>query len=164
MRPAEELRYLILAAQREGNRMLGQALKPLGVTPSQAEVLRLLQERQPLTLNGLGELLVCESGSSPSRLVDRLISAGLVDRAVPEHDRRHIELSLTREGARVADEIAEIERGLYDMIDAASEGRDVAEVIGFLRVFVSDLPAGRALARRGGADGGPGSSPSTSVE
>ena len=128
--------------------MLGQALKPLGVTPSQAEVLRLLQERQPLTLNGLGELRVCESGSSPSRLVDRLIFAGLVDRQVPEHDRRHIELSLTREGMRIAGEIAEIERRLYDMIDAAAEGRDVDEITGFLRVFVGDLPAGRALARR----------------
>lgn len=148
MRPAEELRYLILAAQREGNRLLGQALKPLGVTPSQAEVVRLLQERQPLTLNGLGELLVCESGSSPSRLVDRLISAGLVDRQVPEHDRRHIELSLTREGRRIAGEIAEIERRLYDTIDAAAEGRDIEEITGFLRAFVGDLPAGRALARR----------------
>jgi DNA-binding MarR family transcriptional regulator len=148
VRPAEELRYLILAAQREGNRMLGQALKPLGVTPSQAEVVRLLQERQPLTLTGLGELLVCESGSSPSRLVDRLISAGLVDRQVPEHDRRHIELSLTREGRRIAGEIAEIERRLYDTIDAAAEGRDIEEITGFLRAFVGDLPAGRALARR----------------
>ena len=154
MRPAEELRYLILAAQREGNRMLGQALKPLGVTPSQAEVVRLLQERQPLTLNGLGELLVCESGSSPSRLVDRLISAGLVDRQVPEHDRRHIELTLTREGMRIAGEIAEVERRLYDTIDAAAEGRDIAEIAGFLRAFVGDLPAGRALARRARAQTG----------
>ncbi|MFD0850865.1 MarR family winged helix-turn-helix transcriptional regulator, partial [Actinomadura adrarensis] len=98
--------------------------------------------------NGLGELLVCESGGSPSRLVDRLISAGLVDRQVPEHDRRHIELSLTREGTRIADEITEIERRLYDMIDAAAEGRDIDEITGFLRAFVSDLPAGRAMARR----------------
>jgi MarR family transcriptional regulator, organic hydroperoxide resistance regulator len=154
VRSAEELRYLILAAQREGNRMLGQALKPLGVTPSQAEVLRLLQERQPLTLNGLGDLLVCESGSSPSRLVDRLISAGLVHRQVPEHDRRHVELSLTPEGARIAGEIAEVEERLYDMIDAAAEGRDVDEITGFLRVFVGELPAGRALARRAGERSG----------
>ena len=43
MRPVEELRFLILAAQREGNRMLSHALRPLGITPAQAEVLRLLQ-------------------------------------------------------------------------------------------------------------------------
>ena len=78
--PAEELRYLILAAQREGNRAFARRLRPLGLTPSQAEVLRLLDERQPLSLTGLGELLVCESGTNPSRLVDRLVTTGLVRR------------------------------------------------------------------------------------
>ena len=98
MHRSEELRYLILAAQREGNRMLAQALKPLGVTPSQAEVLSLLRTRRPLSLNGLGDLLVCESGNSPSRLVDRLVAAGLVMRQTDDTDRRHVKLSLTPEG------------------------------------------------------------------
>src|SRR6266496_116610 len=66
---AEEFRYLVLTAQREGNRILTEALRPLDLTPSQAEVLRVLQEHQPLSLIALGELLVCESGS-PSRLVE----------------------------------------------------------------------------------------------
>ncbi|SNT53138.1 DNA-binding transcriptional regulator, MarR family [Streptosporangium subroseum] len=148
MRPAEELRYLILAAQREGNRLLGQALRPLGITSSQAEVIRILQDRGSLTLNGLGDLLVCESGNSPSRLVDRLASAGLVNRQVPAHDRRHIELSLTEEGLRLARQIIEIEEDLYRSIDAASEGHDLDEITGFLRAFVTGLPAGQALARR----------------
>lgn len=153
MRPAEELRYLILAAQREGNRLLAQALRPLGVTPSQAEVVRVLQERGPLTLNGLGELLVCESGNSPSRLVDRMVATGLVRREVAAHDRRHVELSVTSEGARLGRRIIEIENALYRSIDAAAEGRDVQEVLGFLRAFVGDLPAGQALARRVALDG-----------
>ncbi|MEU7748154.1 MarR family transcriptional regulator [Nonomuraea sp. NPDC049158] len=148
MRTAEELRYLILAAQREGNRLLGQALKPLGVTPSQAEVLRILADRPPLTLNGLGDLLVCESGNSPSRLVDRLATMGLIDRQVSAHDRRHIELSLTEEGRRLARQITTIEDDLYRSIDAAAEGRDLAQITDFLRAFVADLPAGQALARR----------------
>jgi DNA-binding MarR family transcriptional regulator len=148
VRPAEELRYLILAAQREGNRLLAQALRPLGITPSQAEVIRILQDRRLLTLNGLGDLLVCESGNSPSRLVDRLTSAGLVDRQVSAHDRRHVEVTLTEEGLRLAGQIAAIEEGLYESIDAASEGRDLDQITGFLRAFVADLPAGQALARR----------------
>ncbi|GHO54498.1 hypothetical protein KSB_29730 [Ktedonobacter robiniae] len=43
MQPAEELRYLILAAQREGERILTEVLRPLDLTPSQAEVLHVLQ-------------------------------------------------------------------------------------------------------------------------
>ena len=120
----------------------------MGITSSQAEVLRVLADRQPLTLTGLGELLVCESGNSPSRLVDRLTAVGLVHRQVSAHDRRHIELSLTDEGKALARRITVIEDDLYQVIDAAAEGRDLDQVTGFLRALVADLPAGQALARR----------------
>jgi DNA-binding MarR family transcriptional regulator len=148
MRRAEHLRFAILAAQREGNRLLAQALKPLGVTPSQAEVLRLLQQRGPLTLNGIGQLLVCESGNSPSRLVDRMAGAGLLDRRTAANDRRHVEISLTPEGDRVASAVAEVEQTLYGMIDAAAEGHDTDAILGFVHSFVDHLPSGQALARR----------------
>ena len=76
MQPIEELRYLILAAQREGNRLFADVLRPLHLTPSQAEVLRVLQDHEPLSLIALGDLLVCETGS-PSRLVQGLVFAVL---------------------------------------------------------------------------------------
>jgi DNA-binding MarR family transcriptional regulator len=148
MRPAEEVRYLVLAAQREGNRRLAQALRPLGVTPSQAEALRLLYEEQPLSLSGLGELLVCESGVSPSRLVDRMVAAGLVRRETARHDRRHVELSLTEEGGRLARQVGDIETQLYEQIDAALAGHALPEITGFLWALVTDQPAGEALHRR----------------
>ncbi|HET8591630.1 MAG TPA: winged helix DNA-binding protein, partial [Nakamurella sp.] len=93
-----EFRYLILALQREGNRALAAALKPTGLTPSQAEALIVLADRQPLTLAGLGALLVCETRSSPSRLVDRLVTQGLVARSEDADDRRYVTLSLTPAG------------------------------------------------------------------
>ena len=77
MERADELRYLILAAQREGSRLFSEQIRPLGLTPSQAEVLSVLYEVQPLSLIELGSRLVCETGS-PSRLVDGLVKAGLV--------------------------------------------------------------------------------------
>ncbi|MFC5924768.1 MarR family winged helix-turn-helix transcriptional regulator [Micromonospora vulcania] len=150
MRPAEELRYLVLAAQREGNRRLAQSLRPLGITPSQAEVLRLLQDRQPLSLSGLGELLVCESGVNPSRLVDRLVAAELVRREIAQHDRRHVELSLTDEGRRIARQVGHIESELYAAIDAALAGHQLEQITGFLWNLVADQPAGEALQRRMG--------------
>ncbi|MEV4395306.1 hypothetical protein [Nonomuraea sp. NPDC049607] len=64
------------------------------------------------------------------------------------HDRRHIELSLIPDGARLGQEITKIEDDLYRSIDAAAEGRDLEQLFGFLRAFVADLPAGQALARR----------------
>ncbi|MFC5219746.1 MarR family winged helix-turn-helix transcriptional regulator [Streptomyces coerulescens] len=148
MRPAEEIRYLVLAAQREGNRRLAQELRPLGLTPSQAEVLRLLAERQPLALNALGGLLVCESGSNPSRLVDRLVAAGLVHRAEAAEDRRRVELTLTPKGSQAASQVVDVEDRLYDRIDAVAASHDGRAVRDFLRALVDGEPSGLALARR----------------
>lgn len=148
MREAEHLRFAILAAQREGNRLLSQALKPHGITPSQAEVLRLLQQHGTLSLNGLGQLLVCESGTSPSRLVDRLVAAGLVERRTDAEDRRHLQLSLTPEGERLAAAVAGIEEELYGFIDAAAEGVETTAVLEFLHRLIDPLPAGKALDKR----------------
>ncbi|PUB25972.1 DNA-binding MarR family transcriptional regulator [Promicromonospora sp. AC04] len=151
MRPAEELRYLVLAIQREGNRLLASELRPLGVTPSQAEVVRVLADYQPLTLAGLGELLVCETGGSPSRLVDRLVTVGLVDRGAGATDRRRVTLALTADGERLAARIAEVEERLYERIDGLTTGTPVSEALTLLRAFAGAFPAGQAVVRRGGA-------------
>jgi DNA-binding MarR family transcriptional regulator len=151
MRPAEELRYLVLAIQREGNRLLASELRPLGVTPSQAEVVRVLADYQPLTLTGLGELLVCETGGSPSRLVDRLVTMGLVDRGAGATDRRRVTLALTADGERLATRIAEVEERLYEKIDDLTAGTPVPEALTLLRAFAGSFPAGQAVVRRGGA-------------
>jgi len=151
MEPAEELRYLILAIQREGNRVLAAELKPLGVTPSQAEVLRVLRDHGPLTLSGLGELLVCETGSSPSRLVDRLVTQGLVQRRAGADDRRFVTLALTPEGRRLARRVVTAERRLHDVLDRLTADRPVDAALEVLRGVAEAFPAGRAVAlRRGG--------------
>jgi DNA-binding MarR family transcriptional regulator len=148
MRPAEQIRFLILAAQRDGNRQLAQALRPLGITPAQGEAVRLLADRQPLTLSGLGELLVCESGTNPSRLVDRLVAAGLVGRGEARQDRRTVALTLTPEGSRVATQVAAIEEQMYQDFETAGTGHDLDEVISYLRALTAGQPAGRAVRQR----------------
>lgn len=148
MRVAEELRYLILAIQREGNRLLAAELRPLGVTPSQAEVLRVLSDHQPLTLNALGGLLVCETGNSPSRLVDRLVAQGLVQRDIDPHDRRYVTLGLTADGKRLSRRITLVEERLYGTIDDLIAGQPVDKALSMLRALASAFPAGHAVARR----------------
>jgi DNA-binding MarR family transcriptional regulator len=153
MRVAEELRYLILAIQREGNRLLAAELRPLGVTPSQAEVLRVLGDHGPLTLTALGELLVCETGNSPSRLVDRLVAQDLVRRDIDPEDRRYVMLSLTTGGEDLSRRICAVEELLYSTIDELVADHDVDETLGTLRALAAAFPAGRAVARRRDAAG-----------
>ena len=148
MRSAEELRYLVLAVQREGNRLLAADLKPLGLTPSQAEVLRVLREFQPLTLTGLGELLVCETGNNPSRLVDRLVALGLVERRADVGDRRAVTLQLSPEGRTLERRVVTVERRLHDRLDRLTAGQPVTEALTVLRSIADAFPAGAALARR----------------
>ncbi len=152
MKVAEELRYLILAIQREGNRLLAAELRPLGVTPSQAEVLRVLRDHGPLTLSALGGLLVCETGNSPSRLVDRLVAQGLVQRDTDPDDRRYLALSLTPDGKALSKRIIAAEEALHSAIDKLITDQPVAETITTLRALAGAFPAGEALARRRAAE------------
>jgi DNA-binding MarR family transcriptional regulator len=110
-------------------------------------MLRVLADHAPLSLNGLGSLLVCESGSSPSRLVDRAVARGLVLRRASSTDGRGVELTLTPEGERMAREVSVIEEAMYAGLDAISDA-GALQARAFLRTYVSGSPAGEALARR----------------
>ena len=154
MRRAEQLRWLALAAQREGNRSLATALRPLGLTPAQSEVLRLLGDHAPLTLTGVGELLVCESGTNPSRLVDRTVELGLVDRATPDAgDRRQVILQLTAKGHSLEKQVRGIEEAMYAGLDGIGTDAELATVIAVLERVVAGHPSGDAIAARVGREG-----------
>ncbi|MEL6407583.1 MAG: MarR family transcriptional regulator [Chloroflexota bacterium] len=145
----EEIRYLILAIQREGNRNFSEALRPLDLTPAQAEVIRILSEIQPTTLLNLGEHLVCESGS-PSRLINRMVKNGLVEKQPSPDDGRAILLSLTAQGEDALQHLDVIETALHSAIEAtiAESGLSSKEIANTLWQFVRDTESGNALQRR----------------
>lgn len=140
------LRYTILAVQREGNRLLTDKLRPVGVTPAQAEVLTVVDEWGPLHLRRLGSLLVCEAGS-PSRLVAALVAKGLLERAADPADRRRLAIGLTAAGRLVVDAIHHTEQELYVlMAQQIPRSADWAEISGALLAGTS---AEKVLRRRG---------------
>lgn len=147
MNSIEELRYLILAAQREGDRLLSAALEPIGLTTSQAEVLRVLYDYAPLSLVELGERLICETGS-PSRLVNTLVEKKLVERAPDERDRRMVTLSLSTAGRQLTDQIMAIEQAFYATIASLLGVTSLEQVNETLWKFVAGRPTGEALMRR----------------
>src|SRR5215469_7228114 len=149
MHLAEEIRYLLLATQREGNRYFAEALRPLDLTPAQAEVLRVLQEYQPISLRDLGKLLVCEHGS-PSRLVDGLVTAGLVSRSPSQQDGRSVTLTLSERGKEQAEQVVDIEATLDQQIMGLIEGVPIRDVMEMFWRYIAGRPAGEALARRAG--------------
>ena len=151
MDPAEELRYLVLGAQREGARALAELLRPTGLTPAQAEVLAVVRDAdRPLTVREIGERLVCEGGS-PSRLVASVVAAGLLQRGERDGDRRAVELSLTPDGAKTARAVAEAERELHAWLSSSLSERELAAAANALRKLVDGRQTGLAIARRRGA-------------
>jgi DNA-binding MarR family transcriptional regulator len=147
MRAEEELRFLILAAQREGSRSFSAALAPLELTPAQAEVIRCLADAGPISLRTLGEMLVCESGS-PSRLVDSLVGRELVERREDSRDRRSVVLKLTAVGARLDRAVRKVEDALYDGIARQLNSEAIRAALELLRPVVAGTIAGDAIARR----------------
>lgn len=139
-----ELRYLILAAQREGSRRLGESLRHLGLTPAQAEVLDVLSTHPQVTLAELGRLLVCEAGS-PSRLVDSLVRRGLVNRLPHELDRRAVMIELTEEGRALATRLGDATGRLVEAITTRLTRDDVTELRRLLHALLRDTDGGFAI-------------------
>jgi DNA-binding MarR family transcriptional regulator len=147
VRPGEHLRYLVLAAQREGNRMFAAALKPLGLTPAWAEAISVLDQREPLTIRELGLLLVCE-GEHPSRLVSRMVAAGLLTTEPSPEDVRARWIRLTPDARALLPRLRKIENQLHATIEKAVDPDGLEACRAVLENFVDGLPAGDALARR----------------
>lgn len=144
----EEFRYLVLAAQREGNRALATALKPHDLTPSQAEAIAVLRDAgRPLTVREIGDRLVCEGGS-PSRLMSTLTGKGLVSSGPDPSDARATLLSLTPLGVKTARAVSKVERDLYAGLGSLLAESNVKAALPVLRALVGPLPTGQALERR----------------
>lgn len=149
MDPIEELRYLVLAAQRDGNRRLAEALRPLDVTPAQAEVVTVLATvGVPLSVRELGELLVCETGS-PSRLVRSVVGSGWALTATDDADGRVSRIRLTAAGRVLADAVRAVEAEFHrHLAEAVAPAGGPDDLVATLRAIVGDGPSGRALAQR----------------
>jgi MarR family transcriptional regulator, organic hydroperoxide resistance regulator len=148
MDSVQELRYLILGAQREGSRALSELLRPTGLTPAQAEVLAVVAEaNRALTVREIGERLVCETGS-PSRLVASVADAGLLERGERAGDRRAVELSLTDRGRATVEAVRRAEAELHEWLASSLSQREQTVLARALRKLVHERPSGDALARR----------------
>ncbi|MEO0526429.1 MAG: MarR family transcriptional regulator [Bacteroidota bacterium] len=81
------------------NEIVASALKPFEVSVQQFNVLRILRGRkgEPANLSTLNERMVNKM-SNTTRLVDKLLLKGYVNRFVCESNRRKVEISITDKG------------------------------------------------------------------
>ncbi|RSL31826.1 MarR family transcriptional regulator [Salibacterium salarium] len=144
----ERLRYLILAAQRQGNRMLNQFLSSSGLTSSTAEVIRVLEEHEPISLKELGSLLICETGS-PSRLIKGLINEGIVEQVANPKDSRSKLLRLTKIGKSKMKFIKDTEQKFYEQFFEVFTMDELKNTNLLLSGLIKEISDTEALKKRG---------------
>jgi MarR family transcriptional regulator, organic hydroperoxide resistance regulator len=144
--PLFELALTVKAAQRALEQLTNEAMKPLGVTGPQADAIIVIGQAEPLSLKELGELLIAEAGH-PSRLVDRLVEAGVVDRRTGV-DRRRIELSLTSRGRRLEKRILAAREQIRELALEVLGDRDIEPTLELLRHMLQVSPLAGVIERR----------------
>ena len=93
--------------------ILSGVLKPFDISSQQFNVLRILrgQNDEPANLSTLNERMITKM-SNTTRLVDKLITKGYVDRITCPSNRRKVEISITEKGK------AELEKMDAAMLEA----------------------------------------------
>ena len=145
--PADRLRLLVLALQREATRMLGALLRDDGLTAAQSEILVVVGEHGPLTLKALGELILSEN-ASPSRAVDLLVRRGLLHRVTRPEDRRSVAIELTDRGREMLPRISVAMQKLAAPIRSSLSSDELATVTDLLGQLLTDKMSAEAIATR----------------
>jgi len=77
-------------------------LKPAGITPQQFNILRILRGSHPRPLSTLQiRERMLDKMSDTSRIVDRMISKGLVNKATSQKDRRLVDIVISPKGLKL---------------------------------------------------------------
>ena len=91
----------VIYLESESRRLAREASQRVGVTATQLNVLKLLEEIGELSLSELSRLLAAQN-SSVSCIVDRMVQAGLVAREQSPDDRRVWRIRMTPKGEEIA--------------------------------------------------------------
>lgn len=116
---------------------LSEALKPYKLSIAQFNVLRILrgQKGKPASLACVNDKMIHKM-SNTTRLVDKLLKKGLVERIICPNNRRMIELTITSEGLELLKEldvvISETEANLMHNLEEQEMAR-LVELLGKLK-------------------------------
>ena len=108
------------------NETIANALKPFGTSLQQFNVLRILrgQKGKPANLSTLNARMVTKM-SNTSRLVDKLLAKGHVERRVCPSNRRKIEITITEQGIG---KLGEMDKAMKDAEDEILENLSQKEL------------------------------------
>ncbi len=127
--------HIILVGNKINEAFL-QALKPFDVSVQQFNVMRILrgQNGQPANLCTLNERMITKM-SNTTRLVDKLLSKGYVERVTCPSNRRKIEISITASGKKALMEMDGAIKNAEDHLVKNLSDPDLENLNGLLNKF-----------------------------
>lgn len=104
--PSRRVLISLLYTANQVNDQMGETLKAFDISIPQFNVLRILrgQNRSPANLSTIQERMVSKM-SNTTRLVDKLISKDYVERVICEENRRKVEITITKKGLQLLEQI-----------------------------------------------------------
>lgn len=124
---ADKFLQAIQMAEKTISRERYRRLAAIDLTTAQAQILLILKEQQPLSLNDLGAQRVTDA--PPSRVVSTLVDRGWVSRKDQSDDRRRVELALTASGTKKAADIRRINRAINRWAAKKLKGKPIASAV-----------------------------------
>ena len=118
--------HLVLTVLHTASGLLSKhrmLLKPHGITPEQFNILRILrgQKGKPIALRDISNRMI-DKNSNTSRLVDKLLAKGLVQREACPADRRRVDIVLTASGQQITEALKNImDREMSSLEDVWSQ-------------------------------------------
>ncbi len=124
----QELRNNLLCTAGWLNNQIRDFLGPFGITAKQYDILQILAEYQPdsMPIQQIRDRMI-DKMSDTSRLVDRLIQKGLVEKIPCSHDRRSNRASITNLGQQLLKRI-ETRYSELDKILAGLQSSDLDQL------------------------------------
>lgn len=102
--------------------LISKQLKPFGLTNQQYNVLRILrgQGKNYISVNAISDRMI-DKMSNVSRLIDKLVDKGLVQRKVNKDDRRQADIMINQKGLDLVLAIEETEEDLKANFSSLSQ-------------------------------------------
>lgn len=138
----EKLRYLTKAVDLEGEKQFAQLLSSEDITPTQNEVLKILDRYGSLSISEVGDLLICGS-DNPSRVVQRLLLKNLIIKEKNGSDSRKINLVLTELGKQTLNKTTIIENQFNHQI--AQNFENTIAIDKLIDIFTKQISGSKTL-------------------
>lgn len=109
------INYMLTLAQHVVGQQMALRLEAYGITPGQYNALNYLWGRGAVNPKDIAQALALDT-STMSGVLNQLQKKGLIDRQIDHHDRRKVNIVLTKAGDAIQDHVCDIVRQIDHMV------------------------------------------------